>query len=61
MSSAVAAGEQAVLAAKRDWMDRAFDRIGVEFDTAIVQEEALAQAFRFRSSGKILVTPNGSA
>jgi hypothetical protein len=40
MAAAVAAGEQVVLTAERDKTDRAFDRIGVELDAAIVQESA---------------------
>src|SRR5437588_9550657 len=40
LSATVRAGEQMVLAPKRDGSDRAFDRIVVELDTAIVQEAA---------------------
>src|SRR5437588_2723112 len=40
LSATVGAGEQMVLAPKRDGPDRAFDRIVVELDTAIVQEAA---------------------
>lgn len=38
MPTAVAPGEQVVLAAERDGTDRAFDGIGVELDAAIMQE-----------------------
>jgi hypothetical protein len=38
MAAAIAAGEQMILTAKRHWPDRAFDRIGIEFDAAIAQE-----------------------
>ena len=37
-ATAVAAREQVVLAAERHRADRAFNRIGVEFDAAIIQE-----------------------
>src|SRR5258706_5414193 len=40
ISATVRAAEQMVLAPKRDGSDRAFDRIVVELDTAIVQEAA---------------------
>jgi len=38
VAAAVAAGEQMVLAPEGDGTDRALDRIGVEFDAAVVQE-----------------------
>src|SRR4029077_6667789 len=39
-AATIGAGEEMVLAAKRDGADRTFDRIVVEVDTAIVQETA---------------------
>jgi hypothetical protein len=38
VAATIAAGEQVVLAAKGDGTDRAFDRIGVELNAAVVQE-----------------------
>ncbi len=60
MSATIAAGEQVVLAAKRDRTDRAFDRIGIELDAAIVQEarqsvptrERIADRFSERAAAR---------
>src|SRR5258707_13493010 len=38
LSATIGAGEQMVLAPKRDGSDRALDRIVVELDTAVLQE-----------------------
>lgn len=58
MLTAVAAGEQVVLAAERDGKARAFDGIGVELDAAIIQEsrhtmpvrESIADCFGQRAA-----------
>ena len=41
-STAVGAGKQAVLAAERDRADRALDRVGVDLDPAVVEEDGEA-------------------
>ena len=40
--SAIAAGEQMVLASERDGPDRALDRVGIKLDAAIVEESGEA-------------------
>ena len=38
LAAAVAAGKEMIFAAERNRSDRAFDRVGVEFDAAVMQE-----------------------
>lgn len=42
LAAAVGAAEQSVLSVQRDWADRAFDDVAVDFDTTIVEEEGQA-------------------
>jgi hypothetical protein len=46
--AAVGSGEQVVLAAKRDRADGALDRVGVEFDTPVIEEAAKSVPTRQR-------------
>ena len=38
MAAPIAAGKEMILATERNWPDCAFNRIGIEFDAAIMQE-----------------------
>jgi hypothetical protein len=52
-SAAVRAREQVVFATKRDWPDGAFDRIVVEFDTAVIEESGEGRPARERVTNGI--------
>jgi hypothetical protein len=61
IATTVTAGEQVVLAAERYGTDRALNRIGVELDTAVVQEaRQTCREARQSATPKILLQQNRS-